>query len=84
MKKLEIEMTDNIDCLIIAYLEAVSVGNINVGQRCVGRQDLNAGKIVIDTTVSALKQEWRKFDEQETEEKKIEDPDDADHRGDLR
>ena len=84
MKKLEIEMPDNIDCMIIAYLETVSVGNINVGQRCVGRHDLNAGKIVIDTTVSALKQEWRKFDEQETEEKESEAPDDADHRGDLR
>ena len=84
MKKLEIEMPDNIDCMIIAYLETVSIGNVNVGQRCVGRHDLNAGKIVIDTTVSELKQEWRKFDEQATEEKESEAPDDADHRGDLR
>ena len=53
MKKITVEMPDNIDCLIITYLQSVSLGNINVGQRIAGNKDISNGSVVvIDTSMA--------------------------------
>lgn len=51
MKKITIEMPDNIDCLIITYLQSISLGNINIGQRIVATKDMqNENTVIIDTS----------------------------------
>lgn len=51
MKKITIEMPDNIDCLIITYLQSISLGNINIGQKIVATKDMqNENTVIIDTS----------------------------------
>lgn len=50
MKKITVEMPDNIDCLLITYLQSVSLGNINVGQRIAGNKDISDGSVVVIDT----------------------------------
>ena len=51
MKKITIEMPDNIDCLFITYLQSISLGNINIGQKIVVTKDIqNEDTFIIDTS----------------------------------
>lgn len=51
MKKITIEMPDNIDCLFITYLQSISLGNINIGQKIVATKDIqNEDTVIIDTS----------------------------------
>lgn len=51
MKKITIEMPDNIDCLLITYLQSISLGNINIGQKIVATKDIqNEDTVIIDTS----------------------------------
>lgn len=50
-KQITVEMPDNIDCLLITYVQSVSLGNMNIGQRIVANKDIADGaKVVIDTS----------------------------------
>lgn len=48
MKKIVIEMPDNIDCLIVTYLQSKSLGNITIGQMVLGTEALAEGIAEID------------------------------------
>lgn len=51
MKRVTIEMPDNIDCIMVTYLQSVALGNINVGQKIAGNKDISDGSVlVIDTS----------------------------------
>ena len=51
MKKITIEMPDNIECLLITYLQSISLGNINIGQKVVVTKDVqNEDTVIIDTS----------------------------------
>ena len=51
MRKITIEMPDNIDCLFITYLQSISLGNINIGQKIVATKDMqNEDTVIIDTS----------------------------------
>ena len=51
MRKITIEMPDNIDCLFITYLQSISLGNINIGQKIVATKDIqNEDTVIIDTS----------------------------------
>ena len=50
MKKITVEMPDNIDCLIITYLQSVSLGNIYVGQKIAVNNDISDGSVVVIDT----------------------------------
>ena len=52
MKKIVIEMPDNIDCLIVTYLQSKSLGNITIGQMVLGTEALAEGIAKIDTDVN--------------------------------
>lgn len=50
-KKITVEMPDNIDCLLITYLQTISLGETNVGQKVIVNDGLEDGaNIVIDTS----------------------------------
>jgi len=50
-KKITLEMPDNIDCLFITYLQSVSLGETNIGQKIIANDGLEDGAhIVIDTS----------------------------------
>ena len=48
MKKIVIEMPDNIDCLIVAYMQSKSIGNITLGQMALGNKEIAEGFARID------------------------------------
>ncbi len=50
MKKITVEMPNNIDCLLITYLQSVSLGNINVGQKIAVNEDISDGSVVVIDT----------------------------------
>lgn len=51
MRKITIEMPDNIECLLITYLQSISLGNINIGQKIVATKDIqNDDTVIIDTS----------------------------------
>lgn len=50
MKKITVEMPNNIDCIMITYLQSVSLGNINVGQKIAGNEDISDGSVVVINT----------------------------------
>lgn len=50
MKKITVEMPDNIDCLLITYMQSISLGNINVGQRVAGNKEISDGSVVVIDT----------------------------------
>lgn len=51
MKRVTIEMPDNIDCIMVTYLQSVALGDINVGQKIAGNKDISDGSVlVIDTS----------------------------------
>lgn len=42
-KQITIEMPDNIDCLIIAFLQSVSYGTVNIGQKVIAHDEIADG-----------------------------------------
>lgn len=50
MKKITVEMPNNIDCIMITYLQSVSLGNINVGQTIAGNEGISDGSVVVIDT----------------------------------
>ena len=50
-KQITLEMPDNIDCLLITYMQSIALGNINIGQKVIVNDGLHDGaNIVIDTS----------------------------------
>ena len=45
-------MPDNIDCLIVTYMQSKSLGNITIGQMVLGTEALTKGIAKIDTDVN--------------------------------
>ena len=50
MKKITVEMPDNISCIMITYLQSVSLTDINVGQKIAGNRDIDDGSVVVIDT----------------------------------
>lgn len=50
MKRITVEMPDNIDCIMITYLQSIALGNINVGQKIAGNKDITDGSVVVIDT----------------------------------
>lgn len=47
MRKITLEMPDNISAISITYVQSVSLGNINFGTKAVGNDDIADGEVIV-------------------------------------